>query len=96
MLAKEKRILLILIVIATLLLVPFIAMQFTDEVAWDSSDFLIMGILLFSVGLLCEVILRNVKIPKNRILFYTILLILFFLVWAELAVGVFGTAFAGN
>lgn len=96
MLGKEKRILLILIVIATLLLVPFIAMQFTDEVAWDSSDFLIMGFLLFSVGLLCEVILRNVKTPKNRILFCTILLILFFLVWAELAVGVFGTAFAGN
>lgn len=93
---KEKRILIIFIVIAILLLIPFIAMQFTDEVAWDSSDFAIMALLLISTGLLCEIIMRNVKTTKNRIILCGVLLLVFFLVWAELAVGVFGTPFAGN
>ena len=93
---KEKRILIIFIVIATLLLVPFIAMQFTDEVNWTSSDFAIMALLLISTGLSCEIIMRNVKTTKNRIILCGALLLVFFLVWAELAVGVFATAFAGN
>ena len=93
---KEKRILIIFIVIAILLLIPFIAMQFTSEVNWTSSDFAIMALLLISTGLLCEIIMRNVKTTKNRIILCGVLLLVFFLVWAELAVGVFGTAFAGN
>ena len=93
---KEKRILIIFIVIAIILLIPFIAMQFTSEVNWTSSDFAIMALLLISTGLLCEIIMRNVKTTKNRIILCGALLLVFFLVWAELAVGVFGTAFAGN
>lgn len=93
---KEKRILIIFIVIAILLLIPFIAMQFTSEVNWTSSDFAIMALLLISTGLLCEIIMRNVKTTKNRIILCGVLLLVFFLVWAELAVGVFGTPFAGN
>jgi len=33
---------------------------------------------------------------KNRILFIGILVLMFLLIWAELAVGIFGTPFAGN
>ena len=93
---KEKRILIIFIVIAILLLIPFIAMQFTNEVNWTNSDFAIMALLLISTGLSCEIIMRNVKTTKNRIILCGVLLLVFFLVWAELAVGVFGTPFAGN
>jgi hypothetical protein len=31
-----------------LLLLPLVAMQFTDEVAWDETDFLVFGAMLFS------------------------------------------------
>lgn len=93
---KNKRLLIILAVIVTLLAIPLVAMQFTTEVNWSSSDFLIMGFLLLSTGLGCELILRKVKGVRNRVIFSAVVLLLFFLVWAELAVGIFGSPFAGS
>ncbi|WP_372770482.1 hypothetical protein [Lutibacter sp.] len=93
---KNKRLIIILTGIAFLLLIPFVAMQFTNEVNWTSSDFVIMGILLTGTGLLCEIIMRKVKTIKNRIIICGLILFVFFLVWIELAVGVFGTPFAGS
>lgn len=93
---KNKRLIIILATAAILLTVPFIAMQVTNEVNWTSSDFLIMGILLFGTGLLCELFMRKVKSIKNRIIACGVVLLVFFLIWAELAVGIFGTPFAGS
>lgn len=93
---KNKRLIIILTAIVILLLIPFVTMQFTDEVNWTSSDFVIMGILLTGTGLLCEIIMRKVKTLKSRIILCGVILFVFFLVWAELAVGVFGTPFAGS
>ena len=96
MIKKNKRLIGILIAIALMLLIPLIAMQFTDEVNWTLSDFLVMGFLLISTGLLCELIIRKVSKINLRIAFCLVLLLLFFLIWAELAVGIFGTPFAGQ
>lgn len=71
-------------------------MQFSKEVNWSIFDFIAMGILLLSTGLLCEFVLRKVKTIKNRIVICGAVLIFFLLVWAELAVGIFGTPFAGQ
>lgn len=70
-------------------------MQFTNEVDWDIYDFTIMGFLLLGTGLICELVLRKVKSMKNRILMCGAVLFVFFLIWAELAVDVCGTLFAG-
>ncbi|MDC6391132.1 hypothetical protein PP182_20775 [Maribacter sp. PR1] len=78
-----------------LLLIPFVGMQFSNEVAWSLGDFVVAGLLLFTVGLGINIILRKVA-PKFRVAFIIALLVLFLLVWAELAVGVFGTPFAGS
>lgn len=86
----------ILTSVAVLLSIPFIAMQFTNEVDWDISDFVIMGILLTATGLLCELVMRKAKSLTQRLMICGLILFLFFLVWAELAVGVFGTPFAGS
>jgi Kef-type K+ transport system membrane component KefB len=93
---KNKRIILIFSGIAILLLIPLIAMQFTHEVDWSMADFVIMGILLSATGILCELILRKVRSIKIRILLCGAILFGFFLIWAELAVGIFGTPYAGS
>ncbi len=44
---------------ALMLALPLAAMQFSDEVNWTASDFLFAGVLLGSVGLAYEVIVRR-------------------------------------
>jgi hypothetical protein len=93
---RNKRLLLIFITIVFLLLIPFIAMQFTNEVNWSLFDFVIMGVLLLGTGLLCELALRKVSNFGYRIIIILTILFVFVLIWAELAVGIFGTPFAGS
>lgn len=96
MLTTTKRLVIILLAAVLLLIVPFIAMQFTNQVNWSGFDFLIMGILLFGVGLSVEMILRKVKKIEPRILLIVGIIALFLLVWAELAIGILGTPLAGS
>ena len=93
---KNKRLIIILMAIAIILLIPLIAMQFTNEVNWTSSDFIMMGVLLSGTGLLSEFVMRKVKSIDNRILIIGAILLVFILIWAELAVGIFGTPIAGS
>ena len=93
---QNKRLIGIVLTVALLLLIPLIAMQFTDEVDWKLPDFIIMGVLLLATGLLCELVMRKVKRLKYRIIICGALLVALFLIWAELAVGIFGTPFAGS
>jgi hypothetical protein len=93
---KNKRLIIILAAMTVLLLIPFIAMQFTNEVDWSVRDFAIMGVLLYGTGILCEIVLRTVKSVPNRILICGAVVVAFLLIWAELAVGIFGTPFAGS
>lgn len=79
-----------------LLLLPLIAMQFTNQVNWSSFDFLMWGVLLFATGGAIELGLRSVKTTKNRIVVVLTIVVVFLIVWAELAVGIFGTPFAGS
>ncbi len=96
MITPNQRLIGILSVIAILLLIPFVAMQFTSEVDWNLFDFVIMGILLLVTGLGIEFVLRIFKKTQQRIVFCLVILGAFFLIWAELAVGIFGTPFAGS
>ena len=71
-------------------------MQLTDEVEWSLFDFIIMGTLLLITGLMGEIIFKKVKKYKHRVILYVVVAITFLLIWAELAVGIFGTPFAGS
>lgn len=93
---KNKRLIIILISVGILLLIPFIAMQLTEEVNWTFFDFIVMGTLLLLTGIILEVVLRKVTQTKYRILLCVLVIGAFLLVWVELAVGIFGTPFAGN
>jgi hypothetical protein len=96
MTVQHKRLLIILLSVPLLLLIPLIAMQFTTEVDWSILDFLVMGVLLSSAGLICDLILRKVKKDNHRIVFLVAIVVTFLLIWAELGVGIFGTPFAGS
>ena len=96
MMMQNKRLAGIVLTVALLLLIPFIAMQFTDEVKWSLFDFVVAGALLLGTGLLCELVIRKVNKIEYRIVLCGALLVALLLIWLELAVGIFGTPFAGS
>jgi hypothetical protein len=93
---NSKSLLIILAAVCGLLLVPFIAMFFTTEVQWDLTDFLVMGFMLFGSGVLLELARINIPQLRYKIAAIGFVILCFLLIWAELAVGVFGTPFAGS
>ena len=93
---KNKRLTGILLTATFILLLPLVAMQFTAEVDWDLFDFLVAGFLLYGTGITIELVLRKVKDNQKRLILCAAILGVLFLVWAELAVGIFGTPFAGS
>ena len=90
----KNRFFRIVLITIILLLLPLIAMQFTNEVDWDIMDFLLGGFLLFCLGISLDTIIRKFSKPTYQIGLAIILLILLLLVWAVLAVGIFGTSFS--
>ena len=87
---KKNRLLTILGIVVAILLIPLIAMQFTTEIYWELSDFLIMGIVLFTIALVYELIARKSNKIKYRIAFGIGLLAAFLLFWIKGAVGIIG------
>lgn len=81
---------------ALLLLVPFVAMKFTAQVNWSLGDFLVAGVLLLTFGFIFEWLFRKLISSKYRLIILAAFFVVFVLIWAELAVGVFGTPFAGS
>jgi len=79
-----------------LLLIPLIAMHYSDEVHWTLIDFAIMGVLLLISGMWTQRVVKRVKSFPRRATYIILVILLFLLVWAELAVGIFGSPLAGN
>ncbi|WP_207423350.1 hypothetical protein [Desertivirga brevis] len=96
MITRKKRQIGILIVVGLLLLIPFIAMQFTSEVKWDPFDFLVAALLLLVTGFGIDLILTKFPNRRQRMVLCAVLLLALMLVWAELAVGLFGSPISGS
>ena len=93
---KTQRLKFILLLTVFILLIPLIAMQITDEVNWTPLDFIAAAFLLISTGLIIDFTLRKTKKLSSRILISIMVIIILLIIWAELAVGIFGSPFAGN
>lgn len=93
---QKKRFLILVSIVIAILLIPFVAMQFSNEVKWGLLDFVVAGILLFSTAFMIDFIIRKFHSTLLRILFCGLIFFVVFLIWAELAVGIFGTPFAGS
>jgi len=81
---KNKRLIAILFAAAGLLLIPFIAMCFTDEVNWTPMDFVVMGAMLVITGLGIEVALRIIRATWVRAAAVAAILFGFLMVWGTL------------
>lgn len=76
---------------AALLVLPLVAMQFTAEVDWDETDFIVMGAMVATVGGLFELAVRLSRSWAYRGAFALALLGAFLVTWVNLAVGIVGS-----
>lgn len=70
-----------------LLLLPALAMQFTHEVQWGREDFLVFGGMLLAACGAFELAMHLSASRRFRWVAGTAIVVVFLLVWAELAVG---------
>jgi hypothetical protein len=78
------------VVVALILMIPLVAMQFSEEVNWDLFDFVVMGGLLFGAGLAYELVARRSEKTVYRVAFGVGLIAAFLLAWVNGAVGIIG------
>ena len=71
-------------------------MQLTDKFNWSFFDFIIVGVMLSIAGIAIGFVIKKIKNYKSRNVFIIIILMIFFSIWAELGVGIFGTKLAGD
>ena len=79
-----------------LLVFPLIGNLVSTAVNWSWFDFMVMGSLLLGLGLSTSFVLKKFKQSPNRLSYILAVIIVFLLIWAELAVGVFGSPLAGH
>ncbi len=76
---------------ALILLLPLVAMEFTDEVVWDVTDFAVFGALLVGAGVTYELAVRMTGNTAYRAAVGVALAAAFLLVWVNGAVGIIGS-----
>ncbi len=77
-------------------MIPLIAMQYTSEVSWTVVDFVLAGFILYIFLIGLYYLWSTIKSSSYRMIACILVLLLFLLVWIELAVGIFDSPFAGS
>lgn len=93
---SKKQALTVLVTVALMLCIPLVAMQFSSEVNWDLADFGVAALLLAGCGFLISFLLNQPLLRKYRWWVVAGIVLLFLLLWAEMAVGLFGSPLAGT
>jgi hypothetical protein len=86
----------LLIISTSILSIPVLGKLFTDEFQWALPDFIIGAILLYGTSFMIDFIPRKVQKKSHRLALSGFILLVLLFIWAELAVGLIGTPFAGN
>lgn len=79
-----------------LLAIPAFAMLFWEEINWGAEDFIVVGFLIFGLGVLIALTRHRISNVRTRIAVIAFGIFVFLLLWGELAVGIFGSPIAGN
>src|SRR4051812_27735272 len=86
----SRSILIVGVVTTLLLLIPFVAMQFTAEVNWSMTDFIVMGALIFVIGMSYVLVAQYATNFAFKVAIAFSFGAIFFLIWTNLAVGLIG------
>ena len=76
---------------ALMLVLPLVAMQFTDEVNWDAADFAFATVLIVGTGIAFELAAKRSSSTAYRAAVAVALGAAFLLIWVNAAVGVIGS-----
>lgn len=86
-----KPIIIVALITTFILMIPLIAMQFTNEVDWNIFDFIVAGILIFGTGITFKIITMKVRSNYYKAAFGLSIGTAFLLIWSNLAVGIIGS-----
>jgi hypothetical protein len=93
---EKQKSTIIFAVPALLMATAFFGNLFVEGWNWSPFDFIIAAVLLFGTAFFINLVIKSKKtLVSKLIVCFTILLVLA-LVWIELAVGIFGSPFAGS
>lgn len=96
MMTQKQKTLTIYALPLALLSIPLVGNLVSKEVNWSGSDFLIAGALLFTTAFLINLVRSRIKKQSQKVLISFFILAVLALIWIELAVGIFGSPFAGS
>ncbi len=82
--------------VAALLALPAIGMLISDEVNWSPFDFVVGFVLLGGTSLAVDFLWSKLKPRRSRLIAVGAVLFVLMFIWAELAVGLVGSPWAGN
>lgn len=93
---EKQKTTIIFAVPALLMVTAFLGNLFIEGWNWSPFDFIIASVLLFGTAFFINLVIISKKtLVSKLVVCFTILLVLA-LVWIELAVGIFGSPFAGS
>jgi hypothetical protein len=85
-----------LIIVVLMLFVIHLLLQYSSEVNWTLLDYAVAGVFLLISSFGITFILQNKSSVISKSVVVSSVLLILILVWIELAVGIFGTAIAGQ
>lgn len=85
---SNKRLKYIVLSVVALLFAVFVVSSLTDEVNWQLPDYIIAGLLLFSIGAAYDAVTKRITSVRERLVVVGALTATLLLSWVQLAVGV--------
>ena len=89
-----KSIFRVVVIVGLILLIPVFGNLYIEGWNWSPMDFVIMGTLMFIVGMAIDFAARTIADPVNKALAIGAILLAFLVLWAQMAVGAVGQLFA--
>ncbi|MDQ0591678.1 cellulose synthase/poly-beta-1,6-N-acetylglucosamine synthase-like glycosyltransferase [Chryseobacterium ginsenosidimutans] len=96
MITTKQKTTIIFAVPALLMVTAFFGNLFVEGWSWSPFDFIIAAALLFGTAFFINLVIRSEKTLVSKLIVCFIILLVLALIWIELAVGIFGSPFAGN